>query len=65
MDIFGLLLLGKQIIGWAVEQATLLNAEGGISDEDFARIKVEAGLADVDWDARVAAAKARIAAGGE
>ena len=60
-----LLMLGKQIIGWVTDQAALLKAKDGISDEDFNRIKAEAGVEDTDWDARVAAAKARLEAGGQ
>ncbi len=61
MELFSILAVLKQGISWVIEQATLLNADGTISDEDYARIKAEAGVSEAVWDERVAAAKARIA----
>ena len=60
MELLALLGIGKQIIGWVTTQASLMQAQGQISDEEFNKIKAEAGLSDAAWDEAVAAARARL-----
>lgn len=48
--LIALILLGRQIIGWVAQQASLLAAEGVISDEDLQAIKAAADLSDTAWD---------------
>jgi hypothetical protein len=60
MNLLPLLLLLKQSVAWVVEQATILKAEGNITEEEFQQIKTEAGISDTAWDEAVAAAKARL-----
>lgn len=61
LELLTMLGVAKQITGWVTTQATLLNAQGQISDEDLAKIKDEAGVSDSNWDDAVAAARARLA----
>ena len=60
IELLALLGIGKQIVGWVTTQAALMNAEGAISDEEFNKIKAEAGLSDAAWDEAVAEARARL-----
>lgn len=60
MDLLVALGLAKQLIGWIIEQAALLAAQGDITEEEFNRIKAEAQVSDSAWDEAVAAAKARL-----
>ena len=60
MELLALLGIGKQIVGWVTTQASLLKAQGQISDEEFNKIKAEAGLSDEAWDTEVEAARKRL-----
>lgn len=60
MELLTMLGLGKQIIGWVMTQASLMQAQGQISDEEFNKIKAEAGQSDAAWDQAVEAARARL-----
>lgn len=55
----------REVIRTLVNAAAIANAKGEITDEQLAEIKARADLSDDRWDAEVAAARARLADGGE
>lgn len=46
--------LGRQVIGWVVQQAALLAADEAISAEELQAIKTAAELSDTAWDEAIA-----------
>ena len=60
VELLAMLGLAKQLTGLVMSQASLLKANGQISDEDFYKIKAEAGVSDQAWDDGVAAARAQL-----
>jgi len=59
--ISGIQLAREGISVW-MKAATIQNAEGVISDDEFAQIKADSTERDDEWDDAVAMAKAEIAA---
>ncbi len=64
MELLAMLGLAKQLTGMVVSQASLMQAQGQISQEDFDAIKAEAGQSDAAWDDAAQAARDRLAGGG-
>lgn len=56
--------VARELLEWIMQQVALARAAGDISQEQFDLIKAQGQAADSDWDAAVAAAKARLAAAG-
>jgi len=52
--------LGNTIAEWVAFNAKIAHQGGTITDDQFAAVKAEAGVSDQAFDARVAAAQARI-----
>lgn len=60
MELLAMLSITKQLTSLVISQASLMKAQGQISDEEFGKIKAEAGVSDQAWDDEVAAARARL-----
>lgn len=61
--ILSMIAAAKEAIAFGIHQAQLLQQKGEITPEQMADVKARAEVSNSRWDAIVAEAKARIAAG--
>lgn len=60
VEILAAIRTGRDLIAWAIRQASLQAQNGEFTAEQLTQVGLEAGIADAQWDNAVAAAKARL-----